>query len=434
MSASQEKWKKLKAKIQTIEAKETEKERQEGYNTINHSIQNVVLSLIKEATKKPNVYKENYNYINELNLVIPRYNEKTNKYDLTSLTGLLNEKVPPLESSETEEVPVSSSAPEPTVSQTPTMAEVIQTNPETPVSEFKGTATSSVVAPAQIQTQAEKSQPIFTTSLDPLTEVKEASSEPPPLVSSREPSVEPEGEQLVRNTTEQALQHSSSSLWSLPSVLTTGWSMFNSQILRDRSTETYLRQDQSQAPHVSTSEQEQIQEILAKSPEYGEVYMPSTKSTVQPRQTEVHEETLVSPDAGVNLPETTPTVNVVATPSPSSSIMHTHQPNIEPQAEDTDIMDAYENMFEPKTKYIPEAKRSQNAPRADIEHKFGDYAIAPTRSPLISKDKAVGILPFPDAFKTWKYISQTRPYVLSSTLNKYQYYPSVNLATKRLVK
>ena len=77
---------------------------------------------------------------------------------------------------------------------------------------------------------------------------------------------------------------------------------------------------------------------------------------------------------------------------------------------------------------------SVNAPRTDIQHRFGDYKIAPTRSPLISKDKAVGILPFPEAFKPWKYISQTRPYVLSSTLNKYQYYPSVNLATKSLVK
>ena len=365
--------------------------------------------LIKSAKKTPNEYAQDYAEISKRNIKVAKYDADTDKYIFVPFTDVLP---PPVSSA-----PVAEPTPEPTVSQTPTMAEVIQTNPETPVSEFKGTATSNIVAPPQIQTQAEKSQPIPTTSLDPLTEVRDASSEPPPLVSSREPSVEPsvEGEQLVRNTTEHALQHSSSSLWSLPSVLTTGWSMFNSQILRDRSTETYISQDQSQAPPVFTSEQEQVKEILAKSPEYGQVYMPSTKTTVQPRQTEVHEETLVSPDAGVNLPETTPTVNVVATPSPSSSIMHTHQPNIEPQAEDTDIMDAYENMFEPKTKYIPEAKRSQNAPRADIEHKFGDYAIAPTRSPLISKDKAVGVLPFPEAFEPWKYISQPRPYVLSST-------------------
>ena len=390
--------------------------------------------LIKSAKKTPNEYAQDYAEISKRNIQIAKYDADTEKYIFIPFTDVLPQPEAPVSSA-----PVAEPTPEPTVSQTPTMAEVIQTNPETPVSEFKGTATSSVVAPAQIQTQAEKSQPIFTTSLDPLTEVKEASSEPPPLVSSREPSVEPEGEQLVRNTTEQALQHSSSSLWSLPSVLTTGWSMFNSQILRDRSTETYISQDQSQAPHVSTSEQEQIQEILAKSPEYGQVYMPSTKTTVQPRQTEVHEETLVSPDAGVNLPETTPTVNVVATPSPSSSIMHTHQPNVEPQAtapaqapvlqnnpEEMGTVGSWEREFYPYN--------SVNAPRADIQHRFGDYKIAPTRSPLISKDKAVGILPFPEAFKPWKYISQTRPYVLSSTLNKYQYYPSVNLATKSLVK
>jgi len=390
--------------------------------------------LIKSAKKTPNEYAQDYAEISKRNIQIAKYDADTEKYIFIPFTDVLPQPEAPVSSA-----PVAEPTPEPTVSQTPTMAEVIQTNPETPVSEFKGTATSSVVAPAQIQTPAEKSQPIFTTSLDPLTEVKEASSEPPPLVSSREPSVEPEGEQLVRNTTEQALQHSSSSLWSLPSVLTTGWSMFNSQILRDRSTETYISQDQSQAPHVSTSEQEQIQEILAKSPEYGQVYMPSTKTTVQPRQTEVHEETLVSPDAGVNLPETTPTVNVVATPSPSSSIMHTHQPNVEPQAtapaqapvlqnnpEEMGTVGSWEREFYPYN--------SVNAPRADIQHRFGDYKIAPTRSPLISKDKAVGILPFPDAFKPWKYISQTRPYVLSSTLNKYQYYPSVNLATKSLVK
>ena len=389
--------------------------------------------LIKSAKKTPNEYAQDYAEISKRNIQIAKYDADTDKYIFVPFTDVLPTPV--------SSAPVAEPTPEPTVSQTPTMAEVIQTNPETPVSQFKGTATSSVVAPAQIQTQAEKSQPIPTTSLDPLTEVRDASSEPPPLVSSREPSVEPsvEGEQLVRNTTEHALQHSSSSLWSLPSVLTTGWSMFNSQILRDRSTETYISQDQSQAPHVSTSEQEQIQEILAKSPEYGQVYIPSTKTTVQPRQTEVHEETLISPDAGVNLPETTPTVNVVATPSPSSSIMHTHQPNVEPQAtapaqapvlqnnpEEMGTVGSWEREFYPYN--------SVNAPRTDIQHRFGDYKIAPTRSPLISKDKAVGILPFPEAFKPWKYISQTRPYVLSSTLNKYQYYPSVNLATKSLVK
>jgi len=382
--------------------------------------------LIKSAKKTPNEYAQDYAEISKRNIQIAKYDADTEKYIFIPFTDVLPQPEAPVSSAH-----VAEPTPEPTVSQTPTMAEVIQTNPETPVSEFKGTATSNIVAPPQTQTPAEKSQPIFTTSLDPLTEVKEASSEPPPL--------EPEGEQLVRNTTEHALQHSSSSLWSLPSVLTTGWSMFNSQILRDRSTETYISQDQSQAPHVSTSEQEQIQEILAKSPEYGQVYMPSTKTTVQPRQTEVHEETLVSPDAGVNLPETTPTVNVVATPSPSSSIMHTHQPNVEPQAtapaqapvlqnnpEEMGTVGSWEREFYPYN--------SVNAPRADIQHRFGDYKIAPTRSPLISKDKAVGILPFPEAFKPWKYISQTRPYVLSSTLNKYQYYPSVNLATKSLVK
>ena len=319
---------------------------------------------------------------------------------------------------------------------TPTMAEVIHTNPEIPVSQFKGTATSSKVEPQQTQTVAEKSQPIHTTSLDPLTQVREASNEPPSLVSSREPSVEPEGQQLIKNPAE------ASSFFS--SVVTTGLSMLNSKFLRDTSTETYLNQNQSQAPPVSTSDEAQTQAILAQSPEYAPAYISSTKTVVQPKETEVHEETLVTPPAGVSLPETTATVNVVATPSPSSSIMETHLPQVQEQAqapaqqpeeglpnypEEMGTVGSWEKGFYPYS--------STNAPRKDIEHQFGNFKIEKTRSPLVSKDKAVGILPFPEAFKPWKY-RKPRPYVLSSSLNKYQYYPTVhqaqNLKTKVEVK
>ena len=325
---------------------------------------------------------------------------------------------------------------------TQTMAEVIHTNPEIPVSEFKGTATSSIVEPQQTHTVAEKSQPIHTTSLDPLTQVRKASNEPPSLVSSGEPSVEPEGQQLIRNPAEQELQSSSS--WGLSSVLTTGLSMLNSKFLRDTSTATYLSQDQSQAPAVSTSDEAQTQAILAQSPEYAPAYISSTKTVVQPKETEVHEETLVTPPAGVSLPETTQTVNVVATPSPSSSIMETHLPQVQEQAqapaqqpeeglpnypEEMGTVGSWEKGFYPYS--------STNAPRKDIEHQFGNFKIEKTRSPLVSKDKAVGILPFPEAFKPWKY-RKPRPYVLSSSLNKYQYYPTVhqaqNLKTKVEVK
>ena len=370
----------------------------------------------------------------------------------TLLVRLIKTPVPYLESSDvrtikTQQPPKPKSkakakpSPQPP-STTPTMAEVIQTNPEIPVSEFKGTATSSIVAPQQTHTVAEKSQPIHTTSLDPLTQVREASNEPPSLVSSREPSLEPEGQQLIRNPAEQELQSSSS--WGLSSVLTTGLSMLNSKFLRDTSTATYLTQDQSQAPAVSTSDEAQTQAILAQSPEYAPAYISSTKTVVQPKETEVHEETLVTPPAGVSLPETTQTVNVVATPSPSSSIMETHLPQVQEQAqapaqqpeeglpnypEEMGTVGSWEKGFYPYS--------STNAPRKDIEHQFGNFKIEKTRSPLVSKDKAVGILPFPEAFKPWKYI-KPRPYVLSSSLNKYQYYPTVhqaqNLKTKVEVK
>ena len=65
--------------------------------------------------------------------------------------------------------------------------------------------------------------------------------------------------------------------------------------------------------------------------------------------------------------------------------------------------------------------RSENAPRADITRRFGDYAIMPTRSPLTSTDKAVGILPFPEAYEPWKY-SMARPYVVETPkVNQYNY-------------
>jgi hypothetical protein len=101
-------------------------------------------------------------------------------------------------------------------------------------------------------------------------------------------------------------------------------------------------------------------------------------------------------------------------------------------------------MGEPMTYYTKQGQepyymRSENAPRADLSHRFGDYRIEPTRSPLISTDKAVGVLPFPEAYNPWKYIAQPRPYVLQSpAINKYQYYPTVhqvqNLHTKLRVK
>ena len=77
--------------------------------------------------------------------------------------------------------------------------------------------------------------------------------------------------------------------------------------------------------------------------------------------------------------------------------------------------------------------RSENAPRADITRRFGDYAIMPTRSPLTSTDKAVGILPFPEAFEPWKY-SMPRPYSVEiPKVNQYTNYPRFHLAKPYMV-
>ena len=146
-------------------------------------------------------------------------------------------------------------------------------------------------------------------------------------------------------------------------------------------------------------------------------------------------------------PEEMQTVDVE--PLPTSSVAETHKPNTNAWGFTNWNQNAWNNTpasgwkvdpatgtvttTEDKTKSSAEKlanwwKTSENAPRADIKHRFGDYVIAPTRNPLISTDKAVGILSFPQAYEPWKYISQPRPYMLSSSLNKYQYYPSFHQA------
>jgi len=133
----------------------------------------------KECKENTNEYAQDYAEISKRNIKVAKYDADTDKYIFIpftdvyhhqfllhlSLNLLLNYCISDTDDGRSD-----------------------TDKPRNPVSQFKGTATSSVVAPAQIQTQAEKSQPIFTTSLDPLTEVRDASSEPPPLVSSREPS------------------------------------------------------------------------------------------------------------------------------------------------------------------------------------------------------------------------------------------------------
>ena len=144
--------------------------------------------------------------------------------------------------------------------------------------------------------------------------------------------------------------------------------------------------------------------------------------------------------AGENKPEQM--IQVPVEPSTSSTITYTNKfnpanlemgmPNAEQMKEATP---AAKQAYQAYMSYLPNSQtytkyrqgeepwwmKSENAPRADITHSFGSYAIQPTRNPLTSTDKAVGILPFPEAYEPWKY-SMARPYVVETPkVNQYNY-------------
>ena len=216
-------------------------------------------------------------------------------------------------------------------------------------------------------------------------------------------------------------------------------SVIDNKATKDHMMAEEVKQIESIAPPVATSQQGVLASLYSMLPSILPTQAPPSHMVTAPAS---HFNT---PPPLAQTPEGQPQEmqTVEAEPLPTTSDTETHKPNTNAWGfTNWNNAPASEWEVDPATGQVTTKekakqstenfenwwKTSTNAPRRDIHHRFGDYKIAPTRSPLISTDKAVGILPFPEAYEPWKYISHPRPYMLSSSLNKYQYYPSFHQA------